>query len=85
MKPKQYIFVEASQGVMDNGVEYNSITLSDGIRSASAKNMTGKNGLKDIFTEGEKVNVVLEEKIVKAPNKSTKFDVVVISIEKILK
>jgi len=79
----QYIFVEATEGTLDDGTPYNNITLSNGLRACSVKNLTGKTGLKNLFKEGDEVKVVLEPSIVKGPNKTTQWAVVCTSIDKL--
>jgi len=76
-----YTFVELSKGQMED-VVYNNVALSNGLRSASVKNNTGKDDLIAKLKEGDKVVCTFETAIVKAPNRSTKFEVVLTDIEK---
>lgn len=77
----KYFFVEHSKGVMD-GTTYNNISLSNGLRTAVVKNETGVDDYdKTVWREGREVNVTLENKIVKGPNRTSVFAVVVTKME----
>jgi len=80
MKPQKFIFVEFSKGEYE-GNSYNNVTLSDGIRAASIRNMTGADEILATLKESQQLNCEFETVIEKAPNKTTRFSVVLKKFE----
>jgi len=82
MKPQKLVFVELSKGQMED-VSYNNVALSNGIRTASVKNLTAQDDYIKTLKEGDAVVCEFEASIVKGPNKTTRFDLTLVKIEKV--
>lgn len=75
---KKYLYMGHARGEFE-GVQYDSISLSDGKRTAKAKNATGKKEFSDLKPEIDYVNVEFEV----VPSKGEQFRARVAKMEKV--